>query len=173
MVITEYSIMQDSHSLTVFYQQHDYITQLSFYKLCHPGKPRTEPTLRRQVLIRNILLSSMFSPLLHSTFDQQRSQEEIWLDACFDQLHDDDEPMEEDDHSFHDNGTDRGITHQEEAPNTTTLVLAVPFDYLVSTVPSKLHHRLSEGMIPSSSTSSSSAPTSTDDLPLFAPVQWP
>ncbi|KAG0165370.1 hypothetical protein DFQ28_008956 [Apophysomyces sp. BC1034] len=75
--------------------QQEHITQLSVHKLQEEdddgSSRRIEPRLRRQVLVRNILINCLYQN------DQQRMQEEEdWLDACFDQLDaDEDEPMEE------------------------------------------------------------------------------
>lgn len=52
----------------------DHIAQISLGKLSHPTE------LRRQVLVRNTLLTCLSS---------ERAQEESWLDACFDELCDD------------------------------------------------------------------------------------
>lgn len=52
----------------------DHIAQISLGKLSHATE------LRRQVLVRNTLLTCLSS---------ERAQEESWLDACFDELCDD------------------------------------------------------------------------------------
>lgn len=54
----------------------DHIAQISLGKLSHPTE------LRRQVLVRNTLMTCLSS---------ERAQEESWLDACFDELSCDDE----------------------------------------------------------------------------------
>ncbi|OAD66663.1 hypothetical protein PHYBLDRAFT_152209 [Phycomyces blakesleeanus NRRL 1555(-)] len=50
------------------------------YKLCQEEEHRrTEPPLRRQLLVRNLLLHSLIAP-------EQPNKEQVWLDACFDEL---------------------------------------------------------------------------------------
>ncbi|KAF7724471.1 hypothetical protein EC973_000980 [Apophysomyces ossiformis] len=75
--------------------QQEHITQLSVQKLQQEedesSSRRVEPPLRRQVLIRNILINC-----LYQNCQQRMQEEEDWLNACFDQLDaDEDEPMEE------------------------------------------------------------------------------
>ncbi|KAI8890106.1 hypothetical protein K501DRAFT_169443 [Backusella circina FSU 941] len=79
-----------------------YLAELSVYKLNNEKNRTTEPTLRKQVLIRNLLEVSS-QQLLPS---QEENDEENWLNACFEQL---DEDMEEND--------------------AGRLVLAVPLNY--------------------------------------------
>ena len=68
------------HNNTTFYCyvsvfSTDHIAQISLGKLSHSTE------LRRQVLVRNTLLTCLSS---------ERAQEESWLDACFDELCNDD-----------------------------------------------------------------------------------
>jgi hypothetical protein len=67
-----------------------YLAELSVYKLNNEKNRTNEPTLRKQVLIRNLLEESS-QQLLPS---QEENDEENWLNACFEQL---DEEMEEND----------------------------------------------------------------------------
>lgn len=82
-----------------YYDSLYHLVQLSIYKLNNPTEK--DPTLRRQLLVRNLLILS--SNLITTT------QEDVWLDACFDELDDDED-------SF-----------MEEKDNL--LVMAIPFDY--------------------------------------------
>jgi hypothetical protein len=64
-----------------------HLAELSFYKLKETLQYK-EPPLLRQLFIRNVLLSSS------QMIDMQEQQ--VWLDACFDELlYEEDEEMED------------------------------------------------------------------------------
>lgn len=88
-----------------------HLAELSAYKL-YQTPTRSEPTLRRQLFIKNILSLSC-NILLEN---QSIREEESWLDSCFNEL--EDEEMEEEEESL--------------------LVMAVPFDYVT---PSSHHQK--------------------------------
>ncbi|KAG2211814.1 hypothetical protein INT47_004500 [Mucor saturninus] len=69
-----------------YYDSLYHLAQLSVYKLNNPTEK--DPTLRRQLFVRNLFILS--SNLITTT------QEDVWLDACFDELdRDEDSVMEE------------------------------------------------------------------------------
>lgn len=76
----------------------DHIAQISLGKLSHPTE------LRRQVLVRNTLMTCLSS---------ERAQEESWLDACFDELSCDDEF---DDHPYEQDHTSKNPPSPSSAP---------------------------------------------------------
>ncbi|KAL0088134.1 hypothetical protein F4703DRAFT_1792308 [Phycomyces blakesleeanus] len=108
------------------------IAYLSLSKLNSSQHSRTEPKLRRQVLVRNILLTSLYltQPEPQHSYPQQyqanetRSQEEIWLDACFEACFD---QLDYDDDMIMDDETDN---QDPCSKGNNRLVLAVPFDYV-------------------------------------------
>ncbi|KAI9024902.1 hypothetical protein CLU79DRAFT_834034 [Phycomyces nitens] len=104
------------------------IAHLSLSKLHSSQHSRTEPKLRRQVLVRNILLTSLY--LTQHQYPQQyhnneaRSQEEVWLDACFEACFD---QLDYDDDMIMDDET---ASQDPCSKGNNRLVLAVPFDYV-------------------------------------------
>lgn len=79
--------------MTLIQDQHDYydslyhLVQVSMYKLNNPTEK--EPSLKRQLLIRNLII-------LSSNLIATQPTEQVWLDACFDELdQEEDYDMEE------------------------------------------------------------------------------
>ncbi|KAJ8658650.1 hypothetical protein O0I10_005690 [Lichtheimia ornata] len=100
----------------------DHIAQISLGKLSHPTE------LRRQVLVRNTLMTCLSS---------ERAQEESWLDACFDELSCDDEF---DDHYEQENTSKPSPPPPQPMNNhSQQLVLALPI---------YRHHHLSNAKQP-------------------------
>lgn len=95
-----------------------HLAEISVHKLTQK-QTRTEPTLRRQLLIKNVLLLSS-NILLEN---QSIQEEESWLDSCF---HDLDADMEEND----DTTTDNTENKEQQNPSDNVLVMAFPFDYV-------------------------------------------
>ncbi|KAI8891373.1 hypothetical protein K501DRAFT_281407 [Backusella circina FSU 941] len=89
MMRIQQQLQQEEEELNQFKSLY-HLAELSAYKLNSPLRPRTEPTLRRQLLVRNLL--EMSARLI---INQPKQEEELWLDACIDQLENYDEVMEE------------------------------------------------------------------------------
>lgn len=84
-LVNEMPLVQEQ--LENHYDSLYHLAQLSVYKLNNPTEK--DPTLRRQLFVRNLFILS--SNLITTT------QEDVWLDACFDELdQDEDSVMEED-----------------------------------------------------------------------------
>jgi hypothetical protein len=81
---------QEEYDELDYFKSIYHLAELSAYKLNPPLRSRTEPTLRRQLLVRNLL--EMSARLI---INQPKQEEELWLEACIDQLEDYDEVMED------------------------------------------------------------------------------
>lgn len=115
----------------------NHITQLSLHKLSQGERSRTEPGLRRQVLVRNILLMCLFpqqQKQRQQSQQEERTQEEVWLDACFDELEDDELMYDGEEKDEQDNE----YRHPQQK-SQQHLVLALPVTYVN-------HHPLLSGL---------------------------
>ncbi|KAG2234862.1 hypothetical protein INT48_000525 [Thamnidium elegans] len=92
------TLIQDQHD---YYESLYHLVQVSVYKLNNPTEK--EPSLKRQLLIRNLLI-------LSSNLITTQPTEQVWFDACFDELD------QEEDYDM-----------EEEQDN---LVVMFPFDYV-------------------------------------------
>lgn len=98
--------------MTLIQDQHDYydsvyhLVQVSLYKLNNPTEK--EPSLKRQLLIRNLLI-------LSSNLITTQPTEQVWLDACFDEL---------------DQEEDYDMEEKEGQEQQDNLVVVFPFDYV-------------------------------------------
>lgn len=93
-----------------------YLAEISLYKLSHQGP------LRRQVLTRNILMLSSYLITTQTT----ATPEENWLDACIDQLDEEEDYLMEDDPK--DNKSEP--MNEQDRNDENRLILAFPFDYV-------------------------------------------
>jgi hypothetical protein len=122
-----------------------HLAEVSVFKLNNPSiSGEKEPTLRRQLLVRNLLILSSNLIITNQSI-QQEEEEEVWLNSCFDQLIEEDEDAymeeeeevaEEETEQQQQQGQDCGqlsyVEGEKDNKNIDNLlVMAFPFDYCV------------------------------------------